>query len=416
LPTIRVCPVEGEAATLSRGLAKRSPSADNSDMQPLYLDHNATTPIRPEVVEAMSRVYTQEYGNPAAQHQFGQRAHRALEEAREGVAEILGADLHSTSPDRLIFTSGGSEANDLAVLGIARASAHGEPGQVILSGIEHASVIGAGERLLDEGWQVDTLGAHADGTVRGERLNRLLSDKTRLVSVILANHETGVMQPVGELAAICNRAGVPIHTDAVQAVGKMPVDFRRLGVAAMSVAAHKFRGPLGIGALMLRPGTPIEPIFFGGHQQEGIRPGTECVALATGMWTALSLWREEHGATLARLTRLRDRFEDGLRAALPNIVVHGREAKRLPQTSNIGFPDIDGQILFTALDLAGVACSVGSACTSGSSEISPTLLAMGLPQTMAGSSLRFSLGTTTTEAEVDDALQRIVDVCRQITT
>ncbi|MCX7429235.1 MAG: cysteine desulfurase family protein, partial [Planctomycetia bacterium] len=328
-------------------------------MQPIYLDHNATTPIDPEVVEAMNRVHAAGLGNPASQHQFGQQARRALEEARHGIAEILGADLDATEPDRLVFTSGGTEANNLAVLGIARAAAQGQPGQVILSGIEHACVIGAAERLLDDGWQVDTLGTHADGTVRGERLPELLSDKTRLVSVMLANHETGVVQPVGELADVCNRAGVPMHTDAVQMVGKLPVDFRRLGVAALSLAAHKFHGPLGIGALILRAGVPIEPMLFGGHQQEGLRPGTESVALAVGMWTALQAWQREQDSLTARLTGLRDHFEVGLKAALPNIVIHGDRVRRVPQTSSVGFPGLDGQVLFTALDVAGVACSTG---------------------------------------------------------
>jgi cysteine desulfurase len=383
-------------------------------MQPIYLDHNATTPIDPEVVEAMNRVHAAGLGNPASQHQFGQQARRAIEEARHGIAEILGADLDATEPDRLVFTSGGTEANNLAVLGIAKAAAQGQPGQVILSGIEHACVIGAAERLLDQGWQVDTLGAHADGAVRGERLPELLSDKTRLVSVMLANHETGVVQPVGELAGVCNRAGVQMHTDAVQMVGKLPVDFRRLGVAALSLAAHKFHGPLGIGALILRAGVPIEPMLFGGHQQEGLRPGTESVALAVGMWTALRAWQREQDSLTARLTGLRDHFEVGLKAALPNIVIHGDRVRRVPQTSSVGFPGLDGQVLFTALDVAGVACSTGSSCASGSTEVSPTLLAMGLPQSMASSSLRFSLGTTTTEAQVDEAVGRIAAVCRQL--
>jgi cysteine desulfurase len=205
-----------------------------------------------------------------------------------------------------------------------------------------------------------------------------------------------------------------MHTDAVQMVGKLPVDFRRLGVAALSLAAHKFHGPLGIGALILRAGVPIEPMLFGGHQQEGLRPGTESVALAVGMWTALRAWQREQDSLTARLTGLRDHFEVGLKAALPNIVIHGDRVRRVPQTSSVGFPGLDGQVLFTALDVAGVACSTGSSCASGSTEVSPTLLAMGLPQSMASSSLRFSLGTTTTEAQVDEAVGRIAAVCRQL--
>ncbi|MCX7427350.1 MAG: aminotransferase class V-fold PLP-dependent enzyme, partial [Planctomycetia bacterium] len=236
-----------------------------------------------------------------------------------------------------------------------------------------------------------------------------------LVSVMLANHETGVVQPVGELAGVCNRAGVQMHTDAVQMVGKLPVDFRRLGIAALSLAAHKFHGPLGTGALILRAGLPIEPMLFGGHQQDGLRPGTESVALAVGMWTALRAWQREQDSLTARLTGVRDHFETGLKAALPNIVIHGDRVRRVPQTSSVGFPGLDGQVLFTALDVAGVACSTGgSSCASGSTEVSPTLLAMDVPPSMASSSLRFSLGTATTEAQVDEAVRRIAAVCRQL--
>jgi cysteine desulfurase len=231
---------------------------------------------------------------------------------------------------------------------------------------------------------------------------------------MLANHETGVLQPVAEVAAACNGAGVPLHSDAVAVAGKLPIDFRQLGVAAMSVAAHKFQGPLGIGALVVRDGVPLAPMLFGGHQQGGFRPGTESVALAVGMQTALELWLKEQEEHAQRLIGLRDRFEAGLRAGCPEILVHGQGVSRLPQTSSVAFPGLDGQILLLALDMAGVACSVGSACASGSTELSPTLRAMGLPSTIVASSLRFSLGATTTEAEIDEAVRRIVHVCREL--
>ena len=255
-------------------------------MEPIYLDHNATTPTRPEVIEAMARCYGSIYANPASQHRPGQQARRALDDARQQIAEIFGADLAPPRRDRLIFTSGGTEANNLAILGIARAGGQA-PGQIIISAGEHQSVIEPAEHLLEQGWRLDTLGMTIDGVVRTDQLPPLLGTQTRLVSVLLANHETGVLQPVAELAALCNQAGVPLHTDAAQVVGKLPVNFGRLGVAAMSVAAHKFGGPLGIGALVLRDGLPIEPLMFGGHQQSGLRPGTESAALAVGMATAL---------------------------------------------------------------------------------------------------------------------------------
>jgi cysteine desulfurase len=411
-------------------------------MQTIYLDHNATTPTRPEVVEAMARSGSAAYANPASQHRPGQQARRALEDAREAIAEILDADLAPPRRDRLIFTSGGTEANNLAVLGIAQAASAsplplgeaqgvragdastcpltGErPGprvaRLVISAAEHPSVIEPAEHLLELGWRVDTLGLTPQGVVRIDQLPLLLEEELpRLVSVQLANHETGVLQPVAEIAALCNRAGVPCHTDAVQVVGKLPVSFRQLGVSAMSISAHKFQGPPGIGALLLRADVPLIPLMFGGHQQEGLRPGTESVPLAVGMATALELWRKEQDEYARRLTLLRDRFEAGLRTALPNIVVHGIDVERLPQTSNIALPGIDGEVLRMALDLAGVACSVGAACSSGSTELSPTLRAMGLPNNLVASSLRFSLGATTTESEIDEAVRRIAHVCQEL--
>lgn len=383
-------------------------------MVPIYLDENATTPIEPEVVEAMQRAYSLASGNPASQHQFGRHARQMLDEARRGIAELLGAKLDGAEPDRLLFTSGGTEANNLAVLGIARAAARGTPGQVIISGIEHASVLGPAERLLDEGWRVDTLGADADGVVRVDRLDAMLTDQTRLISVMLANHEIGVIQPVNQLATIARQAGVPLHTDAVQAVGKLPLDFRQLDLAAMSIAAHKFHGPVGIGALFLRGDVSIEPLLFGGHQQEGSRPGTESVALAVGMATALRIALAKLDELSARLEHLRDRFEHRLKVALPNIVVHGQGAPRLPQTSCVALPGVDSHALLAALDAAGVACSAGSACTSSLGDSSPILLCMGVPHELTTSSLRFSLGKASDEASIDEAVSRIVAVCGQL--
>jgi cysteine desulfurase len=430
-------------------------------MDSIYLDHNATTPTRPEVVEAMARCYGTIHANPSSQHRPGQQARRALDDARQQIAEILGADLAPPRRDQLIFTSGGTEANNLAILGIARANDQ-PPGQIIISGGEHQSVIEPAEHLLEQGWRLDTLGMTTDGVVRIEQLPPLLThlppnscltpDKplavshaspatpnvqesaptphTRLVSVSLGNHETGVLQPVAELAEICNRAGVPMHTDAVQVAGKLPLSFRTLGVAAMSITAHKFQGPLGIGALVIRDGVTLRPLMFGGHQQSGLRPGTESAALAVGMATALMLWQKEQDQFAQRLQALRDRFESELRAATcgagvspaqaagtaapQSVVIHGSKAVRLPQTSNVAFPGLDGQVLLMALDLAGVACSVGSACSSGSTELSPTLRAMGLPNELVACSLRFSFGATTTEAQIDEAVRRILHVCREL--
>ncbi len=379
----------------------------------INLDHNATTPLHPEVAEVMLRCYRNGYANPASLHQAGQQARRVIEEAREGIAALLGADLSGPLPDRLIFTSGGTEANNLAVLGIALAQREG-PAQLIVSAIEHPSVLGPAEYLLGHGWRMDTIACGADGVIRSDLLPTLLSNQTRVVSAMLANHDTGVRQPVAELARICDEAGIPIHTDAVQVAGKAALNFRALGVSAMSVAAHKFGGPVGIGALVLRDGIALGALHFGGNQQWGIRPGTEAVALAVGMHTALRISHENQERQTRRLQSLRDRFEAGLAAGFPGLVVNGQAGPRLPHTSNVALPGIDAQILVMALDMAGVACSIGSACSSGSAELSPTLRAMGLRREIVASSLRFSFGTTTTEAEVDEAVRRILDVAGQL--
>ena len=383
-------------------------------MESIYLDHNATTPTRPEVVEAMAECYSRGYANPASQHKPGQVARKRLEDAREKIARILGADLSGANPDRLLLTGGGTEANCLALLGIAQAGSNGRPAHAVISAMEHSSVLGSAEFLLEQGWRIDTLGLTPNGIVRHERLAELLRPDTKVVSVMAANHDTGVLQPVEKLAQTCRQAGVPIHTDAVQMAGKLPIDFHSLGVDALTIAAHKFQGPLGIGGLLLRPDVPIRPIYHGGHQQSGLRPGTESIALTVGMLTALELWRAEHEDHFARLSALVDRFESRLRAGIPDLVVNGSDAQRLPNTSNVAFPGLDGQVLLMALDLSGVACSVGSACSSGSTELSPTLLAMNLPKEIVSSSLRFSLGATTTESQVDEAVDRILNVVGEL--
>lgn len=381
-------------------------------MDPIYLDHNATTPVRPEVVEAISRCYRDVCGNPASQHRTGQHARKILEDAREGIAEILGANLNGRQPDRVVFTGGATEANNLAVLGMAQAAGKG-PGQLIVSSVEHASVLEPAEHLLEQGWQLDTLPVTPDGVVRVDYLDRLVTPQTSLISVILGNHETGVLQPVEQLARLATEHRIAVHTDAVQVAGKLPIDFRKLGVAAMSVSSHKIGGPPGIGVLVVRHGTWIQPLAFGGHHQWGIRPGTEPVALAVGMCEALRQCVTQGPEYGRRLAELRDRFEQGLKASLPGLIVHGSGAERLPQTSNIAFPGVDSQRMLVALDMAGVACSVGSACASGSAELSPTLRAMGVLPELVGCSLRFSVGWPNTEEEVDEAARRIAEVYRR---
>jgi cysteine desulfurase len=393
---------------------------------PIYLDHNATAPILPEAVDAVREASLRFPGNPASQHALGRQARRALESARSRIGELLGAAMTGRDVDRVIFTSGGTEANNLALFGLRRrigstsypsnsASPNmGSADHLLISAIEHPSISRAANRLTQLGWEVDRLGADASGIVRVDQLAAVLRPQTRLVSVMLANNETGVLQPVAEIASVCRERGIPIHTDAVQAVGKSQVAFRALGVDALTCTAHKFHGPLGIGALVVRHGVPFDPLFFGGFQQSALRPGTEAVALAIGMCTALDAWDRDGAALRERLTSLRDKFERAILSGDSRATVLGGDAPRLPQTTNIAFVGLDRQALMMALDLVGVACSTGSACASGSSEPSPTLVAMGLPYEQISASIRFSLGALTTAADIDEATRRIMSVVNRL--
>jgi cysteine desulfurase len=389
-------------------------------MNEIYLDHNATTALAPEVAEAMDACRHAAIGNAGSQHHAGRRARQMLEEAREEIAAILGADLRSAQPDRLLFTSGGTEANNLALFGLCGST----PGRLIISTIEHPSVVGPAEELARRGWELVRAPVTADGVVDLERFAECVEPPAALrtqrlpliASVMLGNNETGVLQPLEQVASLCARTGARLHTDAVQVAGKLPIEFRSLGVDAMSVSAHKFHGPCGIGALLLRPHVVLQPQMFGGFQQEGLRPGTESVALAVGMYTALRLWQGEEQSRVSRLTALRERLESGLLAVFPEAVVHGSGVPRLPHTTNVSFPGLNRQALVMALDLAEVACSSGSACASGSSDPSPTLIAMGCPGELLDSSIRFSLGASTTAAEVDEVVRRIRRVCNDLQT
>ena len=393
-------------------------------MLPLYLDHNATSPLLPEVADALDRAHRAGYANPASQHAAGRKARQVLEDARDRVGEILGADVGSHRPDRVIFTSGGTEANNLALLGLgrsaergARNSERGEDNQaahLLISAVEHPSLRGPAAELVRSGFEVETIGVDRNGRIDAAVLAAQLRPATKLVSLQLANSETGVVQPVAEAAAVCHARNVLMHTDAAQAVGRIDVNFAQLGVDAMSAAAHKFHGPLGIGLLIVRRDVPLAPTLFGGFQQSGLRPGTESVPLVLGLLTALDIWHRERTERAARLAALRDEFEARLRAGAEELIVHGATVERLPQTSNVAFVGVNRQTLLMALDQAGVACSTGSACASGSSEPSPTLLAMDCPTAELESSLRFSLGATTTAAEVAEAAERILRVYREL--
>jgi cysteine desulfurase len=375
----------------------------------IYLDNNSTTHIDPRVVEAMTRAWKDCGANPASQHSLGRHARRTLEDAREGIAELLGAKTGGMDADQLIFTSGGTEANNLALAGYVLKHIDAD---VIVSPFEHPSIRIAADALRGQQRNVLTL---PWGDAFCQQLEAVDNhDCIFVISYMLANNETGIIHPLKEIVSTCNSYGPFLHTDAVQAVGKIPVSFRDLGVDAMTVAPHKFHGPLGIGALVLDHRVKLQPQLAGGFQQGALRPGTENVPLAVGFHEALRLATSELSDRADRMQRLRDELEARLRAELPHAVVVGEFAPRLPNTSCISFPGLDRQALVMALDFAGVACSTGSACASGSSEPSPTLVAMGLPNDVIHGAIRLSLGAFTTPEEVAEAARRIISTAKHL--
>jgi cysteine desulfurase len=372
-------------------------------MRSIDLDQNATTPIDPRVIEAM-RPFWLAGGNPESRHALGRAARRGLERSREVVAGVLGA-----SPPEVVFTSGGTEANNLAVFGLAGQA----PGQIVASPIEHPAVAGPVAHLEAHGFAVTRPAVNREGIADPAAFADAFRDETRFATLMLANNETGAIQPVASLAELAMSRGVPVHTDAVQAVGRIPVDFHALNVSTLAGSAHKFHGPAGVGFLLVRSGLTLPPALFGGGQQRGVRPGTPPVALIVGMATALEHFQAESKARIDRWHSLRDRLETGIITALgpARALRNGPAADdlRLPQTLNLAFPGLDGDALLMQLDLAGLSISLGSACASGATTPSPTLLAMSVPEDRLRSSVRFSLGAFTTEAEIDEAISRVVD-------
>jgi cysteine desulfurase len=349
---------------------------------------------------------TDVYGNPASGHQAGRRARQALEDAREQIAALL--DAH---PDEVLFTSGATEANNLALFGLAG----DPPGRLLASPVEHPCVIEPLRQLQQRGFTLDWLPVDATGLCHTTVTSSVPAD-TRLVSVMLANHETGAVQPVGELAGLFahQEHGSPLfHCDAVQGVGKLPVSFHELGVATLSLSAHKLHGPKGIGALLCRRGVRLRPLFQGGHQQQGRRPGTEPVALVVGMATALKLALAERTAREEHVRDLRRRFLEGIRELAAPVVLNG-PADGLPHTLNLSFPGVRADALLMALDLEGVACSTGSACSSGSLLPSPVLRAMGVSDERLHSAMRFSLSHLLGVEEIEEAARRVGKVVRRL--
>jgi cysteine desulfurase len=383
-------------------------------MPDVYLDHNATTPLDPRVRAAMLPWLGERHGNPSSIHRFGQAAREAVEQAREEVAALIGG-----RPPEVVFTASGTEANNAVIAGLAAAGAAAAgAGHLLLSAIEHPSTAQAAARAERHGMKVTRVAPAEDGVVPAAAMIAALRPDTRLVCLMLANNELGTLQPVAEVAAACRERGIPVLCDAVQAVGKIAVSAPRLGADFLVLAAHKFGGPLGAAALWVRDGVELEPLLVGGSQERRRRAGTENVAALAGLGAAAALARAEvAGGRPERLAALRDRFEHGL-AGVAGAVIHCAASPRLPNTSHIALPGVEGEALLIRLDLAGFAVSTGSACSSGTVEPSPTLLAMGLPPAEALCSLRVSFGIANEPAEVDAflaALDREAAALRRLT-
>jgi cysteine desulfurase len=379
----------------------------------IFLDHNATTPMDPAVVQAMSCALADEFGNASSIHYFGQRAKARLDEARAQVAELLGA-----APTEVVFTSGGTEADNMAVRGVAELLAPAGRRHLVTTAIEHEAVLATCRQLEKRGWTVTRIAPDGHGVVDPAAVDAAITPDTALVSVMHANNEVGAIQPVAEIARLARAHGVLVHTDAVQSVGRIAVDVRTLGVDLLSLSGHKFHGPKGTGALWVRRGTRLLPTQTGGRQERNRRAGTENVPALVGLGVAASLAAQRLGTDGDRMARLRDRLEQGVVAAIPRVTINAGTAQRVPNTTNLGFEGVEAEALLIALDLEGVAVSTGSACSSGTLEPSHVLKAMGLPLHQTQNALRISLGRQTTDADVDRCLAllpRLVERLRTVT-
>ena len=370
-------------------------------MQHFYFDHNATTPVAPEVLETAVSCLGQVYGNASSIHRFGQAAKQKLEAARRQVAALI----HSTSAE-VVFTSGGTEADNLAIFGVVRAASRPQA-HLIVSAIEHPAVLASAAQLESEGVAVTRLPTGAGGAVNPEDVRRALRPETVLVSIMHANNELGTVQPIAEIARISHEAGVPLHVDGVQALGKIAVDVDSLGVDLYSMSGHKLYAPKGVGALYVRKGTRLAPIAFGGHHERDRRPGTENVPGIAAFGAACELAGRTLAAESERLASLRDRFETSVLDRISGTGINGARWNRTPNTSNIYFDGVDGEAMVIALDLRGFAVSTGSACSSGAIMPSHVLTALGLSADRARSSLRFSLGRSNDAAQVDALVEAL---------
>jgi cysteine desulfurase len=377
-------------------------------MSEIYFDNAATSPMRPEVMKAMSLFYAEIYGNPSSLHQTGQRAKHAMEESRYTVAEALGAEA-----GEIFFTSGGTESNNLAIRGVAQ-SLRERGRHIITSSIEHHAVLNVCHSLEKEGFEITYLPVDRYGILDLNALQDSIRPDTILASIMLANNEVGTIQPLSQVSAMTRERGILLHTDACQAVGKIPVNVDDLGAELLSLTAHKIYGPKGQGALFVRKGISIQPFMQGGHQERRLRPGTENVPGIVGLAQAIRLAVDEMPAESVRLGSLRDRLERGVKGQISDISLNGHREMRVPNIANMSFASLEGETLLLALDTRDISVSIGSACTAGSSEPSHVLRAMGLDWSLAQASLRFSPGLQNIKDEVDVVVNALAEIVAQL--
>jgi cysteine desulfurase len=379
----------------------------------IYFDYNATTPLAPDAIDALTAATRDLFGNASSVHTFGQQAKAAMDHARSSIAALIGGD-----PLEVVFTGGGTESDNFAIRGVADALETTKRRHLITTAFEHEAVLNTVKALTRRGWRTTLLPVESSGIVSPDRLRDVITDDTALVSVMHANNEIGTIQPVAEMAAIAHEHGALMHSDGVQSAGKIPVDVRSLGVDLFSISAHKFNGPKGAGALWIKRGTRVQAIQTGGKHERNRRAGTENVPAIVGMGAAARLAVAKLEGESARVGALRDRLETGILRAVDGTVVNGARDRRVPNTTNISFDRVEAESLLIALDLEGIAVSTGSACSSGTLEPSHVLRAMGFPPHRTQNSLRFSLGLYSTAEEVDrviEVLPRLVEKLRGLT-
>ncbi|MDN5327187.1 MAG: cysteine desulfurase [Moorella sp. (in: firmicutes)] len=378
-------------------------------MRRVYLDHSATTPVRPEVLEAMLPFLKDEaFGNPSTVYSYGREAKKALEEAREKVANLIGA-----RPEEIFFTSGGTEADNLALIGTAAANEK-KGRHIITSSIEHHAVLHTAQYLLRHGFKVTFLPVTPEGLVRVEDVEKAITDETILISVMHVNNEVGTIQPIKEIGKLARERGIVFHTDAVQSVGKLPVNVDDLGVDLLSASGHKIYGPKGIGCLYIRKGTKINPILYGGAQERKRRPGTENMPGIVGFGRAAELAGQELESEMERLQALRDKLIDGILTRIEDVQLNGDPRQRVATNANFSFRYVEGESMLLSLDMKGICASSGSACTSGSLDPSHVLLAMGIPHEVAHGSVRMTLGRDNTEEDIDYVLEVMPEIVARL--